>query len=38
VVRIHGGTIHARNAAPHGLEVEILLPQLSRMGESALLP
>ena len=38
VVRIHGGTIHARNAAPHGLEVEILLPQLSRGGESALLP
>jgi two-component system sensor histidine kinase CpxA len=38
VVRIHGGTIHARNAAPHGLEVEILLPQLSRVGESALLP
>jgi two-component system sensor histidine kinase CpxA len=26
VVRIHGGTIQARNAAPHGLEVEILLP------------
>jgi two-component system, OmpR family, sensor histidine kinase CpxA len=38
VVRIHGGTIHARNANPHGLEVEILLPQLSRMGESTLLP
>jgi two-component system sensor histidine kinase CpxA len=38
VVRIHGGTIHARNADPHGLEVEILLPQLSRMGESTLLP
>jgi two-component system sensor histidine kinase CpxA len=27
VVRIHGGTIQARNAAPHGLEVEIRLPQ-----------
>jgi two-component system sensor histidine kinase CpxA len=27
VVRIHGGTIQARNAAPHGLEVEILLPE-----------
>jgi two-component system, OmpR family, sensor histidine kinase CpxA len=27
VVRIHGGTIQARNAAPRGLEVEILLPQ-----------
>lgn len=26
VVRIHGGTIQARNAAPYGLEVEILLP------------
>jgi two-component system sensor histidine kinase CpxA len=38
VVRIHGGTIHARNALPHGLEVEILLPQLTRLGESALLP
>jgi two-component system, OmpR family, sensor histidine kinase CpxA len=27
VVRIHGGSITARNATPHGLEVEILLPQ-----------
>jgi two-component system, OmpR family, sensor histidine kinase CpxA len=27
VVRIHGGTISARNATPHGLEVEILLPR-----------
>ncbi len=27
VVRIHGGTIKARNATPWGLEVEILLPQ-----------
>jgi two-component system sensor histidine kinase CpxA len=27
VVRIHGGAIRARNAAPHGLEIEILLPQ-----------
>jgi two-component system sensor histidine kinase CpxA len=26
VVRIHTGTIHARNATPHGLEVEIRLP------------
>jgi two-component system sensor histidine kinase CpxA len=26
VVRIHSGTIHARNAASHGLEVEIRLP------------
>jgi two-component system sensor histidine kinase CpxA len=27
VVRIHGGTIRARNAQPHGLEIEIVLPQ-----------
>jgi two-component system sensor histidine kinase CpxA len=27
VIRIHGGTIKARNAPPRGLEVEILLPQ-----------
>jgi two-component system sensor histidine kinase CpxA len=27
VVRIHGGTITARNAAPHGLEIEMLLPE-----------
>jgi signal transduction histidine kinase len=27
VIRIHGGTICARNAAPHGLEVEILIPR-----------
>ena len=26
VVRIHGGTIRAENAAPHGLMVEIVLP------------
>ena len=26
VIRIHGGTIKARNAAPHGLEVEIPSP------------
>lgn len=29
VVRIHGGTISARNARPRGLEVEILLPQVT---------
>jgi len=29
VIRIHGGTIRAENAAPHGLQVEILLPRLS---------
>ena len=28
VIRIHGGTIQARNVAPHGLEVEILVPQV----------
>ena len=27
VVRIHGGTIRAENAVPHGLRIEILLPQ-----------
>jgi two-component system sensor histidine kinase CpxA len=27
VVRIHGGTIQAENAAPHGLQVEMLLPR-----------
>jgi two-component system sensor histidine kinase CpxA len=26
VVRVHGGKIHAQNAAPHGLRVDILLP------------
>ena len=29
VVRIHGGTIRAENAQPHGLRIEILLPQQS---------
>jgi two-component system sensor histidine kinase CpxA len=29
VVRIHGGTIRAENAAPHGLRIEIVLPQSS---------
>jgi two-component system sensor histidine kinase CpxA len=29
VVRIHGGTIRAENAVPRGLQVEILLPELS---------
>ncbi|MFL6302490.1 MAG: ATP-binding protein [Candidatus Sulfotelmatobacter sp.] len=28
VIRIHGGTIQARNVEPHGLEVEILVPQV----------
>ena len=28
VVRIHGGTIRAENAVPHGLRIEILLPRL----------
>ncbi|HYK37490.1 HAMP domain-containing sensor histidine kinase [Alloacidobacterium sp.] len=27
VVHVHGGSIHARNAVPRGLEVEIRLPQ-----------
>jgi two-component system, OmpR family, sensor histidine kinase CpxA len=27
VLRIHGGTIKAQNAAPHGLQVEMLLPR-----------
>jgi two-component system sensor histidine kinase CpxA len=26
VIRVHGGTIHAQNASPHGLRVDILLP------------
>jgi two-component system, OmpR family, sensor histidine kinase CpxA len=29
VILIHGGTIRAENTAPRGLQVEILLPQLS---------
>ena len=29
VVRIHGGTIRAENAAPRGLKIEIILPQSS---------
>lgn len=29
VVRLHGGTIRAENAAPHGLKIEIVLPQPS---------
>jgi two-component system sensor histidine kinase CpxA len=27
VVRLHGGTIRAENATPHGLRIEIVLPQ-----------
>lgn len=27
VIRIHGGTIRAENIAPHGLQIEIVLPQ-----------
>jgi len=26
VIRVHGGTIHAQNASPHGLRVDIFLP------------
>jgi signal transduction histidine kinase len=29
VIRVHGGTIHAENAAPRGLRIEITLPQSS---------
>jgi two-component system sensor histidine kinase CpxA len=29
VIRIHGGTIHAENAAPRGLRIEIALPKSS---------
>lgn len=29
VVRMHGGTIRAENALPHGLQIDILLPQES---------
>lgn len=29
IIRIHSGTIHAENAKPRGLEVEILLPRLA---------
>jgi two-component system sensor histidine kinase CpxA len=29
VIRVHGGTIRAENVTPRGLQVEILLPQLS---------
>jgi two-component system sensor histidine kinase CpxA len=29
VIRIHGGTITARNVTPQGLEIEIFLPQLA---------
>jgi two-component system sensor histidine kinase CpxA len=36
VVRIHGGTIKARNAAPWGLEVEILLPQAMPLSSQTL--
>ncbi len=27
VIRIHGGTIRAENASPHGLQIEMVLPQ-----------
>ncbi|HEX4173090.1 MAG TPA: ATP-binding protein [Acetobacteraceae bacterium] len=38
VVRIHGGTIRARNAAPHGLEVEILLPWATQVSSQVSSP
>jgi two-component system sensor histidine kinase CpxA len=31
VIRVHGGTIHAENAAPRGLKIEIALPQPSAL-------
>jgi two-component system sensor histidine kinase CpxA len=31
VIRVHGGTIHAENAAPRGLKIEIALPQSSAL-------
>ena len=31
VIRVHGGTIHAENAAPRGLRIEIVLPQSSAL-------
>jgi two-component system sensor histidine kinase CpxA len=34
VVRIHGGTIRAENAAPRGLRIEIVLPQSSVLKSS----
>jgi two-component system, OmpR family, sensor histidine kinase CpxA len=36
VIRIHGGSIKARNAMPHGLEVEILLPQTTSLNSQTL--
>jgi two-component system sensor histidine kinase CpxA len=35
VVRIHGGTIRAENAVPHGLKIEIVLPQSSSIANSS---
>jgi two-component system sensor histidine kinase CpxA len=35
VVRIHGGTIHAENATPRGLRIEIDLPQPTRESRTA---
>jgi len=34
VIRIHGGTIRAENAAPHGLRIEIALPLSSVLKDS----
>lgn len=36
VVRIHAGTIHAEAAAPHGLRVDIVLPQSRGLHSGAL--
>jgi two-component system sensor histidine kinase CpxA len=34
VIRVHGGTIHAENAEPRGLRIEIALPQSSVLKNS----
>ena len=35
VIRIHGGTIRAENAAPRGLRIEIVLPKSSAIRHSS---
>jgi two-component system sensor histidine kinase CpxA len=34
VIRVHGGTIHAENAEPHGLRIKIALPHSSSLKSS----
>jgi signal transduction histidine kinase len=36
IIGIHGGTIRAQNAPPHGLEVEILLPEATAVASKGL--